>query len=167
MIDKLSKTTVTVIFGLAFLLSQSVILSILIKLNLKDVFVLQTTFDSSVFSTIVNQWESDGVNHHYFNHYYLDFLHPIFYSVFLASLLSKPLNRGLVSDKFSFVIVFPFIAGLFDLVENVLHLHMILNGSYMSGIVVFSATLSHLKWFLCLICLLIWLVWITNGYKKR
>ncbi|MFC0560585.1 hypothetical protein ACFFH4_16460 [Halalkalibacter alkalisediminis] len=152
-----------IIFGIAFLISQVIILNILKNLSFRDVFILQTTFDPLTFSYIVNKWISRGLIDEYFLHYYFDFIHPFFYASFLGAIISKALMKGIVSAKYSFIVYLPFLAGLFDIFENILHLYMIHKNIFTTEIVVTSAIFTNLKWLLSFFCLLVSLLFM----KKR
>lgn len=151
----MSKTSILISTGLVFLVSQIVILKILVKINLKEVILLQTTFSDITFSNIITKWKESGSIDYYFSHYYFDFIHPVFYSLFLLAIMSKVLNNKINMEKYVFIIYFPFVAGLFDIIENILHLYMITNNIYLKEIIIFSAFFTNLKWFLSISCLLV------------
>lgn len=151
----MSKTSILISTGLVFLVSQIVILKILAKINLKEVIALQTTFSDLTFSNIITKWKASGNIDYYFLHYYFDFIHPFFYALFLLAIMFKVLNNKLNIEKYVFIIYFPFVTGLFDIIENILHLYMITNNIYPKEIVIISAFFTNLKWFLSIFCLFV------------
>lgn len=139
---------------------------ILAKINLKEVITLQTTFSNLTFSSFITKWKTNGSIDYYFLHYYFDFIHPFFYSLFLFVFMSKVLNKKLNIKKCVFVIYLPFVAGLFDIIENLLHLHMITNNIYPKEIVIMSAIFTNLKWLLSISCLVIPFLFILTKRLK-
>ncbi|KKK40019.1 hypothetical protein WQ57_01765 [Mesobacillus campisalis] len=163
----MSKTSILTCTGLVFLVSQIVILKILAKINLKEVITLQTTFSNLTFSSIIAEWKANGSIDYYFLHYYFDFIHPIFYSLFLFAIISKVLYSKLHIEKYVSISYLPFVAGLFDIIENILHLHMITNSIYPKEIVIMSAFFTNLKWLLLISCLLVPILFLFPSKTKR
>ncbi|MDP6908847.1 MAG: hypothetical protein QF371_05035, partial [Flavobacteriales bacterium] len=78
------------------------------------------------------------------------FPHPIWYSVFLASLLAKAMNASHLGSKFNHIMILPFIAGIGDIIENSFHLYFLSDLSNATAPLVFiSAFFCNLKWLLC------------------
>lgn len=162
--DKVVGSSPIIILGFCFLLSQMIILNILVKLNVRDVFFLQTTFNSGEFVEIISDWKSKGVIDYYLQHYYFDFIHPVLYATFLWLLLRKALNRNGAINKNHYVLYLPFLAGLFDEIENSLHLYMILQDYYPSKLIILSSVFSNSKWIITAFCLVILLYLL---FKKK
>ena len=147
--NTLSKPMWFVSFGLLYIVSQSVIGWILSDIS-TDVLILQTTFSVEQFSRIVHGWNSSQLNA-YGIHFYFDFPHPVFYSIFLSSLLSYLMSR-VGEELFSFdyyLILIPFVAGLFDTFENLIHLYLLENlNSFNPTALYISSLCSWIKWVL-------------------
>ena len=125
--ESLSKPGWSLFFGVFFIISQS-ILGLILSEIFPDVLILQTTFSVDQFMEIIHSWKAEQLNA-YGLHFYFDFSHPVFYSIFLSSLLAFLMNRvgeRLLSVDY-FLLFIPFFAGLFDMFENILHLYLLAN----------------------------------------
>ncbi|SRR5690606_18995820 len=141
---------------------------ILAKVDLREVLILQTTFDHIMFSQVIEKWKASGTLELYIFHYYFDFLHPLFYAFFLASIMSRAFVKCIYNKRISLVILLPFIAGVFDIIENLLHLYMINSGLISEGLVKTSASFTNMKWMIVFLCLLIaFLIHIRNRSVRK
>lgn len=167
--QQLNKPQFLLVFGIIFLVFQSVIAYIINPLGSEKVLQLQTTFSVTTFQQIISEWRAYGLLPHYFQHYYLDlFLHPLAYSLFLATALAMVMNRSEVSTQYNFVLFLPFLAGTGDIFENVMHLllltHTELINAFMVGL---SACFANGKWLLCGVCLVLIAWWGVKAWKKN
>ncbi len=146
----LSATRITLIFGVIYFISQVSIAIILEPVGADAVLQLQTTFSAETFVQIIEQWKEAGTLPYYLKHFYLDFPHPIWYSIFLASLVARAMNANNFEGKFDLLILLPFVAGLSDLMENTFHLIFLTDMNRVTPQLVFvSALFCNLKWLLC------------------
>ena len=120
----ISLSTTMYIFASAvlFLASQIAIAFILTSGNVgKELLMLQLTFDASDFSHLLN-----GLNQSQFNalslHFYLDFIHSVWYTAFVFCLTSWLLLALNKLTEYYWVLYLSFVMGLLDIVENVIHL---------------------------------------------
>ena len=126
---------------------------------------LQTTFCRDVFVEILQSWGAQGAAV-YMRHFYLDFFHPVIYSLLLASCIAfftASQERG--PGRFYLALfVLPFFAGLCDLVENILHVGMIRGWLPITDAMVFtSGTFTNTKWAAAGVCIV---AVIVLGLKK-
>jgi hypothetical protein len=137
-----------VVFCAAFLVSQAVVVSMLLRLGHSDPLILQLTFSRTVFMDILQKWGQPGMGI-YKKHFFVDYPHAFIYASFLASLIAylsaeqdrEPVQLHLV------LFPLPYVAGLCDLAENTLHLILISNPAAVSGTLVkISATMAWTKW---------------------
>ncbi len=162
---------VAVISGILFVLSQAAIYLVIRDLPPGKLVVLQTTFSLEKFLSIIGSWKFFGVFSHFKAHFFFDFLHPVWYSVFLASLLAVSFNINNLSEKYNGLLLIPFVAGVLDLVENMVHLVIISDIRTISTTKIYiSALAANIKWLLAGIGVLMvaglffrWVVW---GRKK-
>ena len=94
---------------------------------------LQTTFSPDQFMMILGGWNESRAER-YLAHYYVDFLYPLVYSVFLAVCLRQLVG---VSQR-PWLLALPFVAGAGDLVENLVQASLVL------GLLPFSSPLFYL-----------------------
>lgn len=139
---------------LLVVLSQAVILFIASDLGI-DFLRMQTTFSSAVFLRIAHAWNAAGLMQQYFRHFYLDFvIHPILYGVFISSLMAWTFQRKNISARADSLLLLPFMATAFDLIENNLHLYLLTDLSRLSDVIIFySGLCSWAKWIIALGCL--------------
>lgn len=144
---KADSWTLILIFGGIYLVSQPAINYLLRGVTLPAVLRLQISLSARVIAETLAQWRSSGLLAGYLSHYIFDFLHPVWYVLFLTTALAKLFNSLDISARFSFLLSFPFIAGLCDLLENIAHLLFI---HYPNTIIPLTAAISGsasiLKW---------------------
>lgn len=136
-----------------------------------DVLALQLAFDKEVGIKIINNWTQSGVEN--FNKFiFTDYIYALGYSIFFASILSvfimKKSKQNL--SKYKFIIYLPFIAGLFDWVENTLELLFINNPIEFSNTLFFiHSIIASLKW-ISLPIILIFIIKLSlniNSYTNK
>lgn len=143
----LTNTKLIVALGVAYLVSQAVIASILHELDPPTVLRLQTTFSVEVFRSILAQWSDAGLIDTYWSHYRLDFLHPFLYSALLAALLARALDTNGLGPRYDRVLLIPFVAGALDVVENLSHVVMLWDQTRIAQpLVAVSGLAANLKW---------------------
>ncbi len=167
--QKIGNWKIVIIFGILYIISQLIIVSILHNLDTKQVFELQTTFSSDTFHEIINSWKNNGILGFYKKHFIFDFPHPIWYSIFFGSFMSKLFHLNLVGEKYNYLILLPFIAGILDLLENILHVVIVLSDiSNISKIaVLISGMATNLKWFFAFVSLFIIVVMIIKYFRYK
>ncbi|MFP4039619.1 MAG: hypothetical protein ACLFS7_03670 [Desulfosudaceae bacterium] len=140
---------VALIFGGLFALSQLALYLVIRDLPPEKLLVLQTTFSKDEFLSIIGTWKMSGVLQQFKLHFYLDFLHPVWYSIFLASLMAISFNLNGIEKKYNSLLLIPFVAGMLDLLENSVHLFLLANiGATSEANIFVSALAANLKWLL-------------------
>jgi hypothetical protein len=143
----LGRNRLLVVFGVLYLGSQAIILTLLRDLGLMQFARAQTTFSKATFLTLVHQWESAQLLPQYQRHFYFDFVHPVWYSCLLAGFIAKGLDRRGISDRWNWLLLMPFLAGLMDLVENCFHVRFIADlAAVTQPMITLSALAANLKW---------------------
>jgi hypothetical protein len=149
MIRRAASPKIAILFGLLYFTNQGILLAIISRLGL-DCLKIQLTFSSRVFASILNRWTEADINV-YLNHFYFDSYHPFLYAISLASTIAVLTNRDKREVRPLAILFFlmPFVAGLFDLLENILHILMINHRDLISpALVAVSGTFSFGKWLL-------------------
>ena len=144
------------ISGVFYCISQGIIINILHPLGISSVRDLQLSFDQHGIAAILDRWGGRGIEI-FRTSFYLDFIHPVFYSVFLFSTLVYIRKRGRIDDEGKNVprlFYIPFIAAIADIIENFIELS-ILNDYTNRGesIFFFNGLVSTIKWSLAAISL--------------
>ena len=112
---------------------------------------IKTTLSSDTFKEIASGWIASGQIGLYYKHFYFDNFHPIWYSIFLSLLVARAFKINNISPKFSFIILTPFVAGICDLIENMMHLYFLADLQRATpALVALSGTATNTKWFLAL-----------------
>ena len=83
-----------------YFLSQITIAQILGPLGEVTVLELQTTYSPARFLAIINHWQATDLMKHYYAHFTFDHVHPIWYSIFLSSLLAFSMKRDGMDAKY-------------------------------------------------------------------
>jgi hypothetical protein len=156
-------------FGIIYFLSQMIIGSIIHPLGTADALRLQTTFSSDVFKEIASRWIASGGVNLYYGHFYFDNFHPIWYSIFLSLLIARTFKINNVNPKFNFIILTPFVAGICDFFENMMHLYFLADLNRATPVLVaLSGTFTNTKWLLSLsgvaIAMFLTVVWFVKKF---
>ena len=154
---------------LSIFISQLIIASIVQPLGIGNILRMQMTLSSDTFKEIASGWIASGQIEIYYNHFYFDNFHPIWYSIFLSLLIARTFKINNVSPKFNFIILTPFVAGICDLIENMMHLYFLADLRRATpALVAFSGTATNTKWFLSLsgvaIISVLFVVWIVKKF---
>lgn len=161
-------TRIILLFGGIYAVSQAIIGVILKDLDPIAFIRAQTTFSKAVLLALLHQWQDAGLMGNYHLHFYFDFLHPVWYAIFLSALMAGAMNLNDTPQRFNFLLALPFIAGLMDLVENIFHVMFI---SDFNGItqpmVFFSALAANVKWGLAGLSLILALAWYARYLFAR
>jgi hypothetical protein len=140
---------VVALSGCVYLVSQLIIGHILDPLGPLDVLRAQTTLDPSVVARIFARWRAEHLMDAYVRHYFLDFVHPALYAVFLGSALALLLDRNRLPDAWNVLLLLPVVAALCDLIENVSHVAFLADGANMTPTwVAVSGLAAITKWVL-------------------
>jgi hypothetical protein len=150
-ISKKSDSNILIaIFGILYFASQIKIASIVHPLGI-DMLRIQTTLSSETFKAIASGWIASGQINIYYQHFYYDNIHPLWYSIFLSLLIARTFKINGVNPKFNFIILTPFVAGICDLIENMMHLYFLADLNRATpALVALSGTATNTKWFLSL-----------------
>lgn len=153
---KLCSTRFLVVSAVLFVASQASIGAILRDVGPARVLRAQTTFSKETFLAIVGEWQREGVMPQYYRHFIPDFVHPVWYALLFAALLARGLDRQGLPERWNAVLLLPFVAGAFDLVENCLHLLFLSDlGAVTQPLIALSALASNLKWALLAVSLVV------------
>jgi len=149
-IKKSDSNFLIAIFGILYFASQIKIASIVHPLGI-DMLRIQTTLSSDTFKAIASGWIASGQINIYYQHFYYDNIHPVWYSIFLSLLIARTFKINGVNPKFNFIILTPFVAGICDLIENMMHLYFLADLNRATpALVALSGTATNTKWFLSL-----------------
>jgi hypothetical protein len=130
-----------------YFLSQITIAQILGPLGEVTVLELQTTYSPARFLAIINHWQATDLMKHYYAHFTFDHVHPIWYSIFLSSLLAFSMKRDGMDAKYHVLLLVPFIAGTGDVIENLSHVWFLEDLTRLeSSIFYIAATACWIKW---------------------
>ncbi len=113
-----------------------------------EVIKLQLSFTTENGKEIINSWNEIG-QQNFLKYIYTDYIYAFAYSIFLSSLyLNKLLKNNIkLAGKHIFVLILPFIAGLFDMIENTIEIFFIKNPRDFSELLfAFHSVLSSIKW---------------------
>ena len=138
---KFLKSKITLIFsGILTVVFQLKILSILRSIaTSEEVYNQQTTFSREEFKSFFDHLGPEKTEI-FLSHYHFDFFYPIFYGIFLASLLAR------MAPRFFWL---PLLAGLFDELENICQLSLIKNWVGLDSLLFeIGAASACLKWLL-------------------
>lgn len=143
------------ITGIVYFVSQAGITWLLGEIEPATVLRLQTTLSAQTFRDIVASLRESGLITSYWRHYLLDFVHPLWYALFLSACLARAFDATAVSSKFDTVLFVPFVAGGLDLVENLAHVVFLLQpDAIVAPLVVLSGLAAIGKWTLVTLCML-------------
>jgi hypothetical protein len=152
MLNILSKKSIIVISTIMTLVMFTVVMFIINPSidgkNGIDVLSLQLAFNKEVAIEIINSWSKSGIEN--FNKFiFTDYIYALSYSIFFSSILSVLILKKSIQNilKYKLIIYLPFIAGLFDWIENTLELLFINNPIEFSNTLFFiHSIIASLKW---------------------
>ena len=145
---KSNSNLIIAIFGIIYFVSQIKIASIVHPLGI-DMLRIQTTLSSDTFKEIASGWIASGQIGNYYKHFYFDNFRPIWYSIFLSLLIARAFKSNNISPKFNFFILTPFVAGICDFFENMMHLYFLADLQRATpALVALSGLATNTKWFL-------------------
>jgi hypothetical protein len=148
--QKSDSNLIIAIFGIIYFASQIKIASIVHPLGI-DMLRIQTTLSSDTFKEIASGWIASGQIGLYYKHFYFDNFHPIWYSIFLSLFIARAFKINNINPKFNFIILTPFIAGICDFFENMMHLYFLADLQRATpALVALSGLATNTKWFLAL-----------------
>ncbi len=119
------------------------------KLGL-EVIKLQLAYTTENGKTIINNWHKIG-QQNFLKYIYTDYLYALTYALFLSTLyLHKILKNNIkIIRKHYIILTLPFIAGLFDMVENTIEIFFIKDpNDFPASLFAFHSILSSIKWLL-------------------
>ncbi len=154
-----SMPSMLLFFAGMYLLSQVSIAVVLDPVGIGRMLALQTTLSVDDFRAMVTDLYERDVVEAYLAHYYYDYLHPLWYSTLLALVLAAGMNRAALSATANRWLLVPFMAGLMDIVENSLHIYMVVDTANIAPApVLIGNGAALLKWVLVGLCLIAVLV---------
>ena len=125
---------------------------------------MQLAFSKHRFDAIVTGWSAENLMQ-FQHHYYLDFIHPLWYGVTLAWALAKTLPPGRKS-----LVWLPVVAAFCDLGENTLHAIPAFNGTFREldqPVIALSSTLAATKWLLATVSVVLIAVYFIRARKSQ
>lgn len=119
---------------------------ILRNVNMKEFINMQITLNKSSFLGIIKSWNPKQISE-YHNHFYLDFLFLISYSLLMFSIVSRFYNHAKVEGRGLIFLILPFVIAFFDSLENIFHIYFItVNYKMPAYLVMISGICSIQKW---------------------
>jgi hypothetical protein len=156
------------LLGAITLASQIAIACIIHDMGALDFLKAQTTFSRTTYVEQVKQWQERGLMGDYKRHFTFDFLHPLWYALFLSALMAAGFNRNRLSSKANWLLSLPFIAGAMDLVENCFHVRFISDvDTIPSWMIVASASAANVKWALVGTSLVVGVFFVSRRPRER
>jgi len=134
------------------------------------VVALELAFSEEAFRRITTQWGAEGVHAYRTSTIYIDYWFPIAYALLLSSLIAiLTVTPGETPSRRQVTcFALPFIAGLFDWVENTLHLVLLRDPSNLSARLVLVASIAAaIKWGLVVLSILFILYITLDNIRDR
>jgi hypothetical protein len=172
LIKKSDSTILIVIFGTVYLISQMIIGSIIYPLGTLDALRLQTTMSSDTFKAIASGWIASGQIRLYYDHFRLDNLHPLWYSIFLSLVIARTFKINHMNPKFNFIILTPFVAAICDYFENMMHLYFLADLNRATPVwVACSGLATNIKWALAglgvVTIIIMMMIWFVDTFMRK
>jgi hypothetical protein len=122
---------------------------------------LQLSFSKESFLRVISLWGEFGVDL-FLKTIWIDYIYPVTYSLLIAGGLAitefKLAENGKIFSRASQrLYLLPFPAAVFDMIENSLHVYILVNRFYNEYIILAASIISSIKWFLIIVSLLIFL----------
>lgn len=138
----------TIVTLIMFIVVMFIVNPSIDKKNGMGVLALQLAFDKEVGIKIINSWTQLGIEN--FNQFiFTDYIYALSYSLLFASIISVLILKKTKQNlfKYKLIVYLPFIAGLFDWIENTLELLFINNPIEFSNTLFFiHSIIASLKW---------------------
>lgn len=155
------------ILGSIYLVSQIIIGSIIHEMGSLEFLKAQTTFSKTTYVEQVMEWKERELMGNYRRHFYFDFLHPIWYALFLSAFMAAGFNRNGLSSKTDWLLCLPFTAGAMDLVENCFHVRFVSDVDTISSwMIAVSASAANIKWALLGASIVIGVVFVSRSPRE-
>ncbi len=150
----MGRTWVIVVLGLAYVVSQIVILVTLEPVR-AELLRLQCCVTSAAETReIFRVWQASGAMDAYRAHFILDDVHWVWYAGFFTAVLGRLFERRGVTHRLDWILVLPLASGLLDVFENQIQ-HVFLSTPDFSMVVnplpLISTVASDLKWVLVVV----------------
>lgn len=129
----------------------------------------QLTFSRDAFVAVLEDWQARGVLGRFRHHFDLDLvIYPITYGLSLASLLAFGLERMRAPHGRDRLLLLPFVASFFDVVENLSHLRFLDDPDAITETAVFAtASAASLKWATLVVCSGLIVASLVKGAQTR
>ena len=164
--ENLNSPALIIISGALYILSQALMFYILHPIGSGNVLKLQVCFSDELVRETIEAWKNEGILVNYQRHFIPDFLHPLWYGVFLASLMAWLFAKRGAAGYLDLFFIFPLSAALLDILENVCHLFFITDiknvSPFLSDV---SAAASTLKWAFSLASIVVIIVFALRKNK--
>jgi hypothetical protein len=137
-----------ILTGIMFIIVMFIINPLIDGKTGMGVIKLQLAFTTQNGKSILNGWNVIG-QQNFLKYIYTDYIYAFAYSFFLSSLyLNKVLKNNIkLKGKYLFIFILPFVAGLFDMIENTIEILFIKNpNGFPELLFSFHTILSSLKW---------------------
>lgn len=160
-----------------FLASQAAMAAMFARLPGQEGVELQLTLDPARFQSIITGWGPAGITV-YLQHYWLDMIHPLWYSLALAGAWASTFSRlgfpSLTAPRWALAgVVVPLVAGALDICENCAHiieLHWLWPGHFSAAVMYAGNLAAWTKWTLALgelVVVLVALVVLAMRKRRR
>jgi len=122
---------------------------------------LELAFSREIFMRIISLWGEYGANL-FIKTIWIDYIYPIAYSFLIAGGLAitefKMTGAGKVfSNITQKIYLLPFLAAIFDFIENSILIYIVVNSFFNEYIILASSIISSIKWFLIIFSLAVFL----------
>ncbi len=122
---------------------------------------LQLSFTKENFLRIISLWGDYGVEL-FLTTIWIDYIYPVTYSLLIAGGMAisefKLEENGKIFSRFGQkLFILPFFAAVSDMIENSLHVYILVNRFYNEYIILAASIAASVKWFLIIISLMIFL----------
>lgn len=124
-------------------------------ISASELIQLEITFSPNEFRSLLVSWGADG-REAFLAHYWLDFVFPVIYALFLSSLFATSLGprppEGRPRRELFFLLL-PLFAGFCDWIENIVDLTGALHPELLTdSLINVGASFSRAKWSAAIIC---------------
>jgi len=113
-----------------------------------EVIKLQLSFRTNTGKLIIEKWNDIG-RQNFIKYIYTDYIYAFSYAFFLATLYLYKIRKNniTITKKQVIIITLPFIAGIFDIIENTIEILFIQNPNNFSELLFgFHTIVAILKW---------------------
>lgn len=143
---------IVMFFASIYLVSQSIIIVLLEQVGSDQAGKLQLMgFTADIYLETFNRWETAGTMAFYKAHFFIDVVHPLWYTMALSALLALSMKDKDIDPRYTRLLVLPVLVGLCDTLENSIQLVFLSDPTYVTivdPLPLISTLLSITKWIL-------------------